>query len=120
MSSVPVVVTPLSVTAMLPVRGVGTSAVVTLNVPEEPESDTVVGHVRPWPVQAMVAVCADSNAAVSETVTGTVEGDRVDTGFGVTLATVGGKTVSAAERDCPPAVAVIVTVRDVGTTCVPI
>jgi len=106
----------LNVTVIVPVRAVGTSAVVTLNDAVEPERDTLVGHVRPCPVHATVAVAADGSGAVSVTVTGTVDGEMVDVGFAATAAIVGGCSVSVAERACPPDVAVIVTVRVFGTT----
>ena len=119
-SSAPLVATPLNVTVIVSVRGVGTSTVVTLNDADDPVSDTLVGHVSPWPTHATVAVCVDGSAAESDTVTGTDDGDTVDAGFAVTLVTVGGATVIVADRDCPPDVAVMVTVRDAGTTCVAI
>ena len=47
MSSVPLVATPLNVTVIVPVRCVGTSAVVTSNVAVDPVIDTLVGQVSP-------------------------------------------------------------------------
>src|SRR5437016_3296629 len=115
MSSEPLVETPLRVTAIVPVRAVGTSDVVTLNDAVEPVIDTLVGQLKPWPVHAIVAVWADGSEAVSVMVTGTVDGAIVDVGLGVTVATVGGATLSVAERDCPPDAAVSMTVRAAGT-----
>ena len=67
-------------------------------------------------MHATVAVAAEGSAAVSVTVTGTVDGETVDVGFATTDEIVGGATVSVVERVTPPDVALIVTVRVVGTT----
>ena len=112
------IVLAFNVTVIVPVRAVGTSSTVTLNVPELPDSVTLGGQVSPWPVHATVAVTGAGTAAVRATVIVTGAGPIADVAAGLTVRTVGGFTVNVADRVCPPDVAETVTVRLLGTTWV--
>jgi hypothetical protein len=94
--------------------------VVTSKVPLDPVSEMLGGQVIPCPVHPTVAVSVVGSGAVTVTVTGTVDGLTVDAGTGTTVETVGGRTDSVIERVWPPALALNVTVRAIGTTCVAI